>query len=398
MFSDADGYACYPWTECSWDFPEVAPPSSASDRVCSGPQPFRQFGTEVSDSASQVAVDDDGNVYIAGATLGPLDGPTYGDADAFVRKYSPRGELIWAFQGDPGHTDTPVGLALDDVGHLHVLVDQDGQTALWMFDLEGTRLSEQIQDKYYNALAVDSQGARYIARPTLTRLNADGSSTWTVTETGGPSDWPSALTVAPNGDVIVCGSTDGSMFGPGSGRKEAVFARYDVYSNPVWSIQFGSIDLIVPVSMVAATDVALDSAENVYVVGYVVLDEYGSTDGFISHVDPYGQLGETNFVGSSDYDTFNAIAIDAFDQIAIIGTTWGMLDPSSTYGEEVFIARFNGGLGPVMQFGTTAVDGAYDLASAPDGAWFVVGATAGSFPGWSNAGDNDAYVLRVPPF
>jgi len=411
MFSDADGYACYPWTECSWEFPEALPPSGASDRVCSGPQPFRQFGTEVSDSAVQVVVDDDSNVYVAGVTLGPLDGPTFGNADAFVRKYSPRGELLWAFQGDPDGNDTPVDLALDDVGHLHLLVSQDFQTALWMFDLQGTRLSEQVQGNYYSDLAVDSEGVRYIARPTLladgssnlelTRLDADGSAAWTIEENGGPNDWPSALTVASNGDVIITGYTDGSMFELGSGRPEAFVARFTGDGYLVWGVQFGA-NLVQSGDALwtMPTGVVLDSADNVYVAGSVQFDEYSSNDGFITPLTWDGQLHEHYYFGSTDYDDFHTIAIDLYDRIAIVGTTWGLLNAGANPGvEEAFIARFQlGDLSPVIQFGTPALDGAYDLAAAPDGTWFVVGSTEGSFPGWMNAGAADGYVLRVPPF
>jgi len=411
MFSDVEGFACYPWTECNWEFPEVAPPSSSSDRVCSGPQPFRQFGTDTTDAASQVVVDLFGNVYVAGVTLGSLDGPTNGNADAFLRKYSPQGELIWAYQGDPEHNDSPVELVLDDVGHLHLLLSQDEQTALWMFDLEGTRLSEQVYGAYYYDLAVDSQGVRYIARPILApdgasdlelvRLGADGTATWTFGLSGGPNDWPSALTVAPNGDVVVCGYTDGSMFDVGSGRPEAFVARFTGDSYLVWGVQFAaSLIQSGDALWTMPTGVVVDSADNIYVAGNVQFDEYSSNDLFITRMTGDGQYPQNYYFGSTDYDDAQTIAIDPYDRIAVVGTTWGLLTAAANPGvEEAFIARFQlADLSPVIQFGTTANDAAYDLAVAPDGTWFVVGSTEGSFVGSMNAGAADAYVLRVPPF
>ena len=58
----------------------------------------RQFGTTEEDTASSVAVDGMGSVYISGYTRGSLDGANVGEADAFLRKYDSDGTLAWARQ------------------------------------------------------------------------------------------------------------------------------------------------------------------------------------------------------------------------------------------------------------------------------------------------------------
>jgi hypothetical protein len=50
----------------------------------------RQLGTADIDEANGVATDGDGNVYIAGQTLGSLGGPNQGNSDAWVAKYYTR--------------------------------------------------------------------------------------------------------------------------------------------------------------------------------------------------------------------------------------------------------------------------------------------------------------------
>jgi hypothetical protein len=50
----------------------------------------RQIGTPAHDGAGGVATDQQGNVYIAGTTVGSLAGPHRGADDAFIVKYLQR--------------------------------------------------------------------------------------------------------------------------------------------------------------------------------------------------------------------------------------------------------------------------------------------------------------------
>ena len=58
----------------------------------------RQFGTEADDTLAAIALDEDGQVYVAGATKGDLEAGNEGGFDIFVRKYSAAGELRWTKQ------------------------------------------------------------------------------------------------------------------------------------------------------------------------------------------------------------------------------------------------------------------------------------------------------------
>jgi hypothetical protein len=58
----------------------------------------RQFGTGTSDYGGGVAVDEDGNVLVSGATDGALGASDPGDRDAFVRKLDPDGATLWTRQ------------------------------------------------------------------------------------------------------------------------------------------------------------------------------------------------------------------------------------------------------------------------------------------------------------
>jgi hypothetical protein len=403
--TDPTGFECLPWTECSWEFPELVPPSSTTDRLCGGPQPFRQFGTYGADEARDVVVDDLGNVYVVGSTTDALDGPASGSYDAFVRKYSPKGELVWGYQGDLGGFENAVRVARDGFDRLHVMVFRDGPTAFWMFDADGSLLSEQFLDGSYADLAVDMQGTRYVTRPffnsddtsdiELTRLLLDGSTSSTVAN-GGTFDTPFALAVLPGDDVIIAGTTNGGLFAPGSGNLEGFVARFSFDNDDfVWGAQFlASGDETIP------NAIALDSAGNIYVAGVTLLDAVSPAEGFVARVSAGGALEWVSVQGTAARDVYSAVAVDRLDQVAVVGATVGVFGGSNAGQEDAFVARTlgYGSLGPVIQFGSPGSDSAQGIAAAPDGAWFVVGATELALDGQASSGSYDAFVLRVPPF
>ena len=54
----------------------------------------QQFGTSANDYAISIATDSTG-VYVTGHTFGGLSGTNAGETDAFVRKYSTSGSVLW---------------------------------------------------------------------------------------------------------------------------------------------------------------------------------------------------------------------------------------------------------------------------------------------------------------
>ncbi len=58
----------------------------------------RQDGTIDYDEGNAVAVDGDGNVYVAGETSGELPGQTAQGSDSFLRKYDASGNVLWSKQ------------------------------------------------------------------------------------------------------------------------------------------------------------------------------------------------------------------------------------------------------------------------------------------------------------
>ena len=86
------------------------------------------FGGGESDEANAIAVDRDGNAYVAGvtrstglpATAGAVQGASRGGFDAFVLKLSASGALVWlTYLGGAG-TDSATAIAVDAAGNPYV--------------------------------------------------------------------------------------------------------------------------------------------------------------------------------------------------------------------------------------------------------------------------------------
>ena len=81
-----------------------------------------QFGTEDNDSATAVAVDGAGNVYLAGTTIGEFPGYTteYFGSDAFVRVYDASGTERWTAQFGTEFATVAQSIAVDGSGNVYV--------------------------------------------------------------------------------------------------------------------------------------------------------------------------------------------------------------------------------------------------------------------------------------
>ena len=80
----------------------------------------RQFGTTGRDRVD-VAVDLEGNVYVAGQAEGALpDQVSSGDTDAFVRKYDGDGNEVWTRQFGTLGFDQGPGVAADSEGNVYL--------------------------------------------------------------------------------------------------------------------------------------------------------------------------------------------------------------------------------------------------------------------------------------
>ena len=82
------------------------------------------------DFATNVAVDQAGDIYVVGRTDGAFAGQVnFGGNDAFVRKYSNDGEELWTYQFGSRSGDNIKDIILDDAGSLYAVGRTNGVLA-----------------------------------------------------------------------------------------------------------------------------------------------------------------------------------------------------------------------------------------------------------------------------
>jgi beta-propeller repeat-containing protein len=200
----------------------------------------RQLGSSEPDAASAVSVDVDGNVIIAGYSRGTLEGSREGlDADAFVAKYSTGGELIWSRQlgSQPGYDDLAASVSSDAEGNV------------------------VIAGHSFGGLEAGSGGS---ADAFVAKYSPGGELVWLRQRGEANYDSADAVSADASGDVFVAGQIDGFLVGgPGVIIPGAPYvAKYSPEGTLLWERALDEA------SVGAAASIATDGVGGVFVGGY----------------------------------------------------------------------------------------------------------------------------------
>ena len=328
----------------------------------------RQLGTSGNDEAHGVAVDSLGNVYVAGYTDGTLPGQTSaGGSDVFVRKYDNSGNVVWTrqFGTSPNHGEHPNGIAVDSQGNVYVAGETagtfSGQTSAGLTDAFVSKLdssgnvlwTRQFGTSgidYANEVAVDSLGNVYVAGLNnqtnapgqtsgdafVSKLDSSGNVLWT-SQFGSSRVAAYKAAVDISGNIFVSGETNSAFPGQTyAGGSDAFVSKLDSSGNVLWTSQFGTS------GNDYADGVAVDSLGNVYAAG------------------PAGGAlpGQQHYGGY--YDAFVIKFTDTTAPTAAI--TYSVAGPYKSGSSVTITATFNEAMAdsPVVQI---AVSGASTLAA-----------------------------------
>jgi len=310
------------------------------------------LGGSGDDQAGGVAVDADGNVYVAGstdstdfplATLGLLPA---GDTHVFIAKLDATGSnLIYAdYLGGNGQ-DYGYALALDAANNVYITGSTSSSDFPTINPFQGT---------YPGSL-----------NAFLSKISPDGSALLYSTYFGGNgSDLPSSVAVDPTGEMIIAGYTSSTNLPVANAYQSGVSANlggmYGNYgfltkfspdgSSLVYSTYFGGSSneplncggtpcWTPPVNVIAG--MTMDSAGNAYVAGITNTYDFPITAGSYQTTDSPYQNGTVGFVsklsgsGSLQYSTYfydvsglfteiNALAVDGAGSVYATGTTFGV--------------------------------------------------------------------------
>ena len=308
----------------------------------------RQFGTQESAQANDVAVDVAGNVYVAGQVGGALPGKShFGNNDAFLRVYDSSGNELWTRQFGAQGGDFALDVAVDEDGSAYVVGWSrrefqrfDGSTSVLMtafarkFDREGINIWEA---------SIEGSG--------LARANAAG--------------------VDEAGNLYVAGWAGGALFGQTQvGETDAFLRKYDRDGVELWTRQFGTHDE----DRAEAIDVDRDG--NLYVAGWTRgrfprqpgLGErtfFVRTDGFVIRYDRDGREFWTRQFGTRHSQIPKGVVADDSGNYYVVGQTGGAIFGESHHGTtDAFVVKFGGG-GAISATGEPALAPTPQAAASP---------------------------------
>ena len=316
------------------------------------------LGGSAFDGAKSVAVDFAGNAYITGVTQSnnfptqnSISNALNGDMDAFVVKINPAGTaLVYATylggsnREDEFGSERAGGIAVDSSGNAYVTGCTNSADFPTVNPIQGTHGETTNCDVF------------------ISKLNAEGNALVYSTFLGGSgADAANAIAVDDQGSVYIAGDAGKNFPGNPFTSSTHVFVSK---INPAGSAVVFS-KFLGGNSYEYATDVAVDNAHNIYVVGntystnFPVLNAAQPTigggtsshhDAFVTKIQADGStLVYSTYLGGSSTDEASGIALDDLGNAYVTGVTQSLDFPTQnayqpTYGGErgdAFVTKLN---------------------------------------------------------
>ncbi|MDT5063454.1 MAG: hypothetical protein QOH63_3913 [Acidobacteriota bacterium] len=384
-----------------------------------------------------VAVDADGNAYIAGTTASadypvtpgafqPAIGGNNSQGDAFVTKLNAAGTgLVYSTYLGGSARDFAWDIAVDAGGNAYVTGDTES------YDFPTTAGAFQV------AHAAGTEVDAFVVK-----LNATGSSLVYSTYLGGSGNEDCrTITVNPLGEAYVAGETPSTDFPVTLGAYRTVIgsdnSNHDVFVTKLNATGTAlGYSTFLGGSSGTGLDLALDSAGNAYVVGVTYAGALGGGpniftfpttpnayqsapaaegfEGFIAEVSADGtQLLYSSYLGGSMEESVVGVALDASGNVYVTGYTGSSNFPvtpgcaqavfAGPY--DTFIAKFNLAAAGAAQLiyatylGGSSTEDPHGIAVDSAGNAYVAGYTESyDFPATETLGANgflNAYVTKL---
>ena len=422
-----------------------------------------RFGGSVQDEPRGIAIDSTGAAYITGLTYSPdfptvqpiqsRNGDIYGQTpDVFISKLNPSGtQFIYSTYLGGSRDDLPSAIAVDALGSTYVtgntissdfptvnalqpLYSGEGDAFIAKLNPSGSALMYSTflggsgGGNYGNAIAVDSTGSTYVAGLTgstnfpvqnayqshlaggsdafLLKVNPSGTALVFSTYFGGSgSDGISALGLeASTGNIIVAGNTQShdlptlnafqNTLAPTSGGATFVSKFNSTASALIYSTYLGGS------VMDEMSGLALDSSDDVYVIGSTASQDFPITSGaieplpeiasicFISKIANTGNLLASTFLGGHYGGGCAGIGIDSTGNVLVTGTAGGIDHPvfaaiQDTFGQgpDAFLTKLSPDLSSLIFSTLLGFNSAGSaLALDPAGSAYVAILANGSYP------------------
>ena len=236
-----------------------------------------------------ISTDSEGNIYITGntrdknfpATEGAYQTEIKGEADAFVAKLTPEGELVFASLIGGTKREHHTGLTVDDEGYIYMI----GGTHSSDFPV-----TDGAYDTSFNGEG-EWAGDVYVAK-----IDPTGSELVFSTFIGGEVEETvssDCIQIDSKGNIIIAGTTGSKDFPATDGVIDKEYTKSDCFIAKFspdgdrllfsTSVGGGRMEMI--------TSVAVDDTDNIYVTGFTVADELPVTDNAVRKTMIMPQVG-----------------------------------------------------------------------------------------------------------
>jgi len=349
--------------------------ASVTVNVTSAPPPGNaplwvlQVGTSLDDYGYGVAADSSGNVLMTGYSRGNFAGTNQGGLDAVVGKYDANGNPIWTRQLGSAGNDWGRAVAVDASGNVFVAGQTTGNL--------GAGTNSGLNDAF------------------LAKYNASGTLLWTKLIGTPGDDIANAVAVDSTGNVIVGGSTTGSLGFTNQGGIDAWINKYDTNGVFVYSRQLGTAGDDV------AYGIAVDGSGNAYLAGSTTGNMPGGSnaglnDVFLAQYTSAGGRAWVSQWGTSGDDIASAAAVDPSGNIFLSGSSTGAFGGTNAGGLDAWVKKVgsNGVQIWTRQLGTAGDEDAFGVATDGAGNVYISGDTTGALAGASNGGPYDMYAAK----
>ncbi|WP_459664968.1 hypothetical protein [Novosphingobium sp. 11B] len=304
-----------------------------------------------------------------------------------------------------------------------------------------------------NAIATDANGYSYIVGTTagdmgtqtgdgtddlfLTKVDSEGTVVWQRNLGAAGTASGAAVTIAPNGEIVVAGTVSGAFNGSDDTQTDLLVSRFNTKGEEL------SSTAIRQVGNETASAVTVGNDGSIYLAGRA---SAGGGDAVIVRLDAAGKMQERRTIDSGGSDSISALAIDGdgnllaltnekgvatlrkiaagslgtdlgsvalgnasakaiavsdSGQIAVVGTTSAALNGAQVNGlsggTDAFVTLIEPDFSATLTsyIGTDSADQA-DSVAYLNGALYVGGRTAGTLGG-TKSGSVDGFVARIDP-
>jgi uncharacterized protein (TIGR03437 family) len=390
------------------------------------------LGGSDNDTASDIALDAAGNIYVTGVTVSPGLATTtalqtgkqtggIAGGDGYIAKFDPTGStlLYLTYIGGSGD-DAPFGIAIDSGGNVIV----GGTTSSTDFPT-----SEAMQAEFGNAGDLVGLDAFIL------KLDSDGSALVYSTYLGGSgiehvggvavdaqdNAYLAGATSSP--DVPVVNAIQPVREGVKPFTLDALIAKLSAAGEPVYITYFGGVEDD------SAYSIAPDASGKAWVVGTTASPDLpavnayqnvlrGGADVMVIQLDATGQsLLYSSYLGGTSDDIGYDAAVGSDGKLHVTGTTGSSEFPivggaqpatgnEAGLGTDAFVTKFSLD-GTTLEystfFGGSGIELSHSIAVSADGSAYLAGETASvdlMVEGASQSasgGGHDGYVMKLSP-